>query len=302
MIAVIGLSFPSYIFWLSKGCPNNFVFFERSSFLGNWSSIEYDGHLLESSCHILSLPNKKTYKLLNKLNFNLKTFEPQPQKYDYLTNQFHKYFNRQEVLYYLKNNFQNLSFSDLFQNLTLYHEKFYYFQSGSFEVLKNNIKPEVIKQKVDKIVIKQNSILINGIEFQNIYLTPGSVFDSYNHNGQHLPFKHKIKKSIHFLVYIPKVNYNISYLRILNHNSLFRISKANYNNNDFYLISSDWNIQISYHHIKDFFERINFCEHFEIVKQIDSTDKTAVTIIRDRKIKYIYRGEKNLMNAVSQIL
>ena len=76
--AIIGLSLPTYLFWLTQKYKDNFVFYEKSDLLGNWAPLKHNDNYYESACHILSLPNFKLYNSIRNKGFNLVEMNPQP--------------------------------------------------------------------------------------------------------------------------------------------------------------------------------------------------------------------------------
>ena len=223
--AVIGFSLPTYLFWLSKGCPRDYLFYEGGKYLGNWAPLYHEDRAFESACHILSLPDKKIYKKMIELGFDLIELKPQPLLYDYNKNEFSKYFKFRDSLYYAKQSFIEYSFVKSAMLLNLFNQKFYYFNKGSFEITINKNIPPIVNDNVSSIIIGDSDIKINEESFESVYVTPGMILTHYDLFDKRYPFSFKQKQSTHSLIYVPRPNFDLSYIRINGHKSLFRLSK-----------------------------------------------------------------------------
>lgn len=286
---------------MAKGCPDDFVFYEKSEHLGNWAPLYHDGRVFESACHILSLPNKKIYLKMIDLGFGLTELKPQPLVYNYQSNRFTKYFRFRDSLYYAKQKLKEYNFGESANLLNLYNQKFYYFKKGSFELKDNHKKPLILKENVPEFIISNSEVKINSKSFESVYATPGTILNQYRVIDKCYSFSYKEKQSVHFLIYVSNPNFDISYIRITGHKSLFRLSRADYSDKNYYLLAGEWDKKLSKEVIDEFFKKTGFCDDYIIIKESIVTDRKSTTRISNDRVHYIYWGGKNLMGAASQI-
>lgn len=286
---------------MAKGCPDDFVFYEKSEHLGNWAPLYHNGRAFESACHILSLPSKKIYQKMIDVGFDLVEIKQQPLIYNYSEDRFSKYFKANDCLHYAKKMIQEYKFSEALKKIALYNEKFYYFRRGSFELNNNLKKPKIISEDVRDLSIIDQGVLVNNNAYEKVYATPGMILDNYRIGEDTYPFTFKKKKSVHLFVYIPNPRFDISYIRIDGLESFFRISRADYSDSNYYLLAGDWDQEITKDGVDQFFKKLGFCEKYEIIKKSIVTDHKSTTKITNDRVEYIYWGGKNLMAAAAQI-
>jgi len=299
--AIIGLSLPTYLFWLTQKYKDNFVFYEKSDLLGNWAPLKHNDNYYESACHILSLPNLKLYNSIRNKGFNLVEMNPQPCTFSISDQRYRKYFNFKHSLYYFKKNFLKGKYIDSLKLLSLFNKKFFYFKNGSFELFAKLKKANIVCRSIKNFEISNTGLNIDNEIFNRVFITPGTIFDNYTIDRKLHDFSFKEKHSKHILIHAEKVKREISYIRIHGHKNIFRISRANYSENDLYLVASDWNKEVTKDNIQNLFSMMGFCDSFEIIKEINITDRLATSEIKSKFVKYIYKGEKNFMSAAHQI-
>jgi len=286
---------------LAKGCPEDFVFYEKSEHLGNWAPLYHNGRAFESACHILSFPSKEIYKKMIDLGFDLVEIKNQPLIYNYSEDRLYKYFRAIDCLNYAKELIKDYKFSEALKKISLYCEKFYYFRRGSFELNNNFNKPKIISEDVSELSIIDEGVLVNNNSYEKVYATPGMILDSYRIGEDTYPFTFKKKNSVHLFIYIPKPRFDISYIRINGLESFFRISRADYSDPNYYLLAGDWDQEITKDGVDHILRKIGLCEKYEIIKKSIVTDHKSITKITNERVEYIYWGGKNLMAAAAQI-
>ena len=238
---------------------------------------------------------------MNEVGFDLIEMNPQPLSYDYVSNKFSKYFKFRDLINCASKELRQFKFNDTLNFVNLYNQNFYYFRKGSFEINKNKNKPPILSENVSELIVGTSDIRINNKSFEKVYITPGTILEHYNIIGNRHPFSYKEKQSIHVFIYVPHPKFELSYIRIKGHDSLFRLSRADYSDENYYLLAGEWDKNLSRVIIDDLFKRTKFCDDYRIIEKSVVIDRKSTTKINNDKVKYIYQGGKNLMAAASQI-
>ncbi len=235
------------------------------------------------------------------LGFDLVEIKHQPLIYNYSEDRLYKYFKAIDCLYYAKELIKEYKFSEAFKKISLYYEKFYYFRRGSFELNNNFNKPKIISEDIRELSIIDECVLVNNKAYEKVYATPGMILENYKIGKDTYPFTFKKKKSVHLFVHIPNPRFDISYIRIDGSESFFRISRADYSDPNYYLLAGDWDLEITKDGVDQLFNKLGFCEEYEIIKKSIVTDHKSITKITNDRVDYIYWGGKNLMAAAANI-
>lgn len=251
-IAIIG-SGPISLFealYQSKLGNQVVVFEEREQVGGAWSTVQYDGKTYELGCHIWDV-QKQTYSFIEQfLDDKLKHLKPSPiiiyknKKLPY------DWKNNIILLKLFINNFKEYLTIRKQLKPVIINRKYLYPKGGSAQLV-NKLEAELTKNKAEirfeskiKRVSKKNDVWElhedDAIHyFDELIISSMSMVKEISFDNQKIIPKHKETVFTHFhLIVKGKIPNPISYIRVMNHQFIHRISDiTEYSNNDDHVFS-----------------------------------------------------------------
>ena len=251
-IAIIG-SGPISLFealYQSKLGNQVVVFEERQSIGGAWSTIQYEGNSYELGCHIWDV-QKQAYNFIEQfLDDKLNHLKPSPiiiyknKKLPY------DWKNNIILLKLFINNFKEYLSIRKQLKPVIVSRKYLYPKGGSAQLV-NKLEAELKKNKAEirfeskiKKVSKKNDIWElqasnTTLYFDEIIISSMSIVKEISFDNQKIIPKHKETVFTHFhLIVKGKTPKPISYIRVMNHQFIHRISDiTEYSNNDNHVFS-----------------------------------------------------------------